>query len=236
MTGKTVEEAVEAALDRLGVAETDAEVVVVEEPKSGMFGLRRSSARIRARVRPVQPRAKRPSRRATGAGEAASAGAVADSQVDLSGSEGRGASSADGRSRKRVWDGSEQTAVSSVSRRDPVRMAPRSPGPGCSCGRRRGRGGGNPEMVVADRQVAQRSRPAVGAAGTGVDKSDGVADKASSGPGRVTGSPKEGPMSIETQQELAGGFVKEVVARFGIERDDEGAPDRGRRHPHQRRG
>ena len=35
MTGKTVEEAVEAALDQLGVAETDAEVVVVEEPKIG---------------------------------------------------------------------------------------------------------------------------------------------------------------------------------------------------------
>ena len=67
MTGKTVEEAVEAALDRLGVAETDAEVVVVEEPKSGVFGLRRSNARNRARVRPVQPRAKRPSRRGTGA-------------------------------------------------------------------------------------------------------------------------------------------------------------------------
>ena len=69
MTGRTVEEAVEAALDRLGVAETDAEVVVVEEPKSGMFGLRRSGARIRVRVRPVQPRAKRPSRRSsTGSG------------------------------------------------------------------------------------------------------------------------------------------------------------------------
>ena len=63
MTGRTVEEAVEAALDQLGVAETDAEIVIVEEPKSGMFGLRRSGARIRARVRPIQPRAKRPSRR-----------------------------------------------------------------------------------------------------------------------------------------------------------------------------
>ncbi len=61
--GKTVEEAVESALEQLGVAEKDAEIVVVEEPRSGMFGLRRSSARIRAWVRPVQPRAKRPSHR-----------------------------------------------------------------------------------------------------------------------------------------------------------------------------
>ena len=63
MTGRTVEEAVEAALEQLGVAETDAEIVIVEEPKSAMFGLRRSGARIRARVRPIQLRAKRPSRR-----------------------------------------------------------------------------------------------------------------------------------------------------------------------------
>ena len=63
MTGRTVEEAIEAALEQLGVAETDAEIVIVEEPRSGMFGLRRSGARIRARVRPIQPRAKRPSRR-----------------------------------------------------------------------------------------------------------------------------------------------------------------------------
>src|SRR5271165_1157387 len=63
MTGRTVEEAVEAALEQLGVAEKDAEIVVVEEPRSGMFGLRRGSARIQARVRPAQPRAKRPSHR-----------------------------------------------------------------------------------------------------------------------------------------------------------------------------
>src|SRR5271166_6556163 len=67
MTGRTVEEAVEAALEQLGVAESDAEVVVVEEPRSAMFGLRRSGARIRVRVRPVQPRAKRPSRRTSAA-------------------------------------------------------------------------------------------------------------------------------------------------------------------------
>ena len=35
MTGRTVEEAVEAALEQLGVAETDAEIVIVEEPKIG---------------------------------------------------------------------------------------------------------------------------------------------------------------------------------------------------------
>ncbi len=62
-TGKTVAEALEAALEQLGVSEHDAEVVVIEEPRIAMFGLRRNGARIRARVRPVEARAKRPSRR-----------------------------------------------------------------------------------------------------------------------------------------------------------------------------
>ena len=38
MAGKTVEEATERALDQLGVAVGDAEVIVVSEPKTGLFG------------------------------------------------------------------------------------------------------------------------------------------------------------------------------------------------------
>ena len=59
VTGKTIEEAKEAALDQLGVAEADAEVVILAEPKTGLFGRVRSEARVRARVRPVGPRPKR---------------------------------------------------------------------------------------------------------------------------------------------------------------------------------
>ena len=58
VTGKTVEEAKEAALDTLGVDEADAEFEVLEEPRSGLFGRLRSEARVRARVRPTKPRAK----------------------------------------------------------------------------------------------------------------------------------------------------------------------------------
>jgi len=55
VTGKTIEEAKEAALDQLGVAEADAEVVILAEPKTGLFGRVRSEARVRARVRPSAP-------------------------------------------------------------------------------------------------------------------------------------------------------------------------------------
>lgn len=58
VTGRSVEEAKESALDALGVAEEDAEFEVLAEGRSGLFGLVRSEARLRARVRPARPRSK----------------------------------------------------------------------------------------------------------------------------------------------------------------------------------
>jgi spoIIIJ-associated protein len=64
VAGRTVDEATERALDQLGVAVGDAEVIVVSEPKTGLFGRMRIEARVRARVRPVgaRPRRERPRR------------------------------------------------------------------------------------------------------------------------------------------------------------------------------
>ena len=59
VTGKTIAQAEEAALDRLGVDRSEAEFSVVDEPKSALLGLRKTEARIRARVRPVMPRERR---------------------------------------------------------------------------------------------------------------------------------------------------------------------------------
>jgi spoIIIJ-associated protein len=57
-TGRTVSEAVESALDKLGVDEQDAEIEVVQEPQKGLFGRLRAEAQVRARVRPTIPRPK----------------------------------------------------------------------------------------------------------------------------------------------------------------------------------
>ena len=62
-TGRTIEEAKEAALDQLGVDERDAEFEVVAEPRKGLFGIGGTDARVRARVRPTAPRAKDDRRR-----------------------------------------------------------------------------------------------------------------------------------------------------------------------------
>jgi spoIIIJ-associated protein len=57
-TGRTIEEAKEAALDQLGVDEADADFEILDEPRRGIFGLGASEARVRARVRPHIPRPK----------------------------------------------------------------------------------------------------------------------------------------------------------------------------------
>ncbi len=58
VTGRTIEEAREKALDLLGVAEEDTEVEVLAEPKMGLFGRLREEARVRARLLPAVPRSK----------------------------------------------------------------------------------------------------------------------------------------------------------------------------------
>lgn len=70
-TGRSVDEAKDAALDELGVDVADAEFEVLEEAKSGLFGRVRQEARVRARVRPTTPRPKverRDRKRRAGAG------------------------------------------------------------------------------------------------------------------------------------------------------------------------
>lgn len=57
-TGASLEDAKDAALDQLGVADEDTEFEILEEPQKGLFGRTRGQARVRARIRPTQPRPK----------------------------------------------------------------------------------------------------------------------------------------------------------------------------------
>ena len=54
-TGRTIEEAKDAALDQLGVDETDAEFVMVTEPCAGLFGRDAGGGPRRARVSAHEP-------------------------------------------------------------------------------------------------------------------------------------------------------------------------------------
>lgn len=68
VTGRTIDEARERALDMLGVDESELEYVVLEEPKTGFLGIRKTEARIRARVRPVSREKPNDRRRRRGRG------------------------------------------------------------------------------------------------------------------------------------------------------------------------
>lgn len=68
-TGRSVEEAKDMALDRLGIDSSEAEFEVVEEPKRGLLGRIKGEARVRARVRPTQPRPKVDQRSRRGGGQ-----------------------------------------------------------------------------------------------------------------------------------------------------------------------
>ena len=87
ITGRTVDEAKEAALDQLGVDTEDAEFEVLEEPKQGLFGRVRGQARVRARIRPTRPRPKverRDRRRRGGSNGGSSKGAAEETTASSS--------------------------------------------------------------------------------------------------------------------------------------------------------
>ena len=52
-TGRTIEEALDTALDELGVDESDVEYEVLARPRGGLLGRFGGEARIRARVKPI---------------------------------------------------------------------------------------------------------------------------------------------------------------------------------------
>ena len=98
-TAKTLDEAKDLALDRLGVAADDAEFEVLEEPRSGLFGRTRGEARVRARVMPAAVRPKQ-ERRNRGRSQAKNG----------SGSNSQSRNTQGGRSRAASGAGSERAA------------------------------------------------------------------------------------------------------------------------------
>lgn len=104
-TGKSVEEATSRALAHLGVHQNDAEVEVLEEPKTGLFGRVKGEARVRARVRPTGPRPKRTRRDRRGS-ERPDGRPKGDRSRSVSGSDGDGSSPAGS---KKAKDSSEKS-------------------------------------------------------------------------------------------------------------------------------
>jgi len=125
-TGRTIAEALDAALDELGVDEEDVEYEVLEEPKSGFLGrLGSSEGRIRARVKPIsrekpgerQRRKGRGSSRPRSSGSRDGAAAADDSSRQGAPRPERGPSDAGRRGGGR--NGSQKSQKSGSTREEP---------------------------------------------------------------------------------------------------------------------
>jgi len=194
-----VDAAKEAALDQLGVAEPDAEIVVVSEPKSGLFGRLRGEARVRARVRPVGPRPKRNRRPQPDGGR---------------GGERGGQRSRGGRRRS-------GTARPEDSRAVPGDRSDRSDG-GAQKGRSAGSGGSERR-----RSGSGRDRPARGGEGRTASRfTESASGKHTGGEPRkakIQAVQTEGmtemaeAMTLEEQAEVAVTFLEGLVERYGLD-------------------
>lgn len=135
VTARSIAEAKELALDRLGVVEDELEYEIVDEARTGLFGIGRADARIRARVRPISREKPADRRRRSGRGRERRSG-----DRDTNGSGGRSGS----RSRSNGAGAREHAA-----RQPGARPADGDERPGGSTGgsgnrrRRRRSGGGN---------------------------------------------------------------------------------------------
>ncbi len=236
MTGKTVDEATERALDQLGVAVDDAEVHVLSEPKTGLFGRVREEARVRARVRPVGARPKRersrrgkPNREsgkrpASGSGERSSNnGGRNDEEANGSVSERTDRSSGEGDPTRRA--GARENASNGGGAGSPSVAGDGQSGAGNGSGRGEGAGSGSGTSRSARRR-RNRSRTGVSAAagndgpGSGANGSAPAKQPArQSSQGKATKETVEMAegMTLEEQGEVGRAFLAGLLSEYGME-------------------
>ena len=201
MAGKTVEEATEQALDQLGVAVGDAEVIVVDEPKTGLFGRVRVEARVRARVRPVGARPRRERSRRSGGGRSGQGGQGGQSsrqggQRPSAGGGGRNSSADDADSTRSEGAGTHGSGTTTAGT---------GSGTSRSARRRRNRSKATTTGVAS-------------AAGSSNGSGEPSREKAPqrSTEAKETEDMAEG-MTLEEQGEVGRAFVADLLSEFGME-------------------
>jgi spoIIIJ-associated protein len=218
-TGRTIEEAKDAALDQLGVDESEAEFEVLEQPRSGLFGRLRGEARIRARVRPARPRPKteRRDRGRRRDREKSEGGPAAKPAGERGGRRGAG--------RDPAKEGDTAGAAVSGGRGG----AGSGSGSGSGGGGGRGRGGERRQRAgssgrgrggrAATPEDAPRERggsePAVAGAGTGAvdDEVDANGSRAVATEGREM---TDDDVTVEQQADLMEEFLSGLLGAFGV--------------------
>jgi spoIIIJ-associated protein len=210
VAGKTVEEATEQALDQLGVAAADAEVIVVDEPKTGLFGRVRVEARVRARVRPVGARPRRERSRRSSGGRSGQGG-----QGSRQGGQ-RSSSGGGGRARP---EGGAPADPESAATGGAGTNAAGTNGAGTARTTTAGNGNGTSRSA---RRRRNRSKATTSAVAPVESSSNGSgAPSAGKAPKRSTEVKEtddmaEG-MTLEEQGEVGRSFVADLLSEFGME-------------------
>lgn len=174
VNGRTVTEARERALDLLGVHESELEIEVLFEGKTGFLGMGRADSRIRARVKPVsrekpqdrRRRKSRDSRDGKGRRESSSTGSGGEGKSSGNGSSRSSSTRPPRESRPASTGGDETESSTAAGGSGPARSG--------SSRRRRSRGGANRSGSGSGRADAatessehDAADTAVGAAGAG---------------------------------------------------------------------
>ena len=206
-TGVSVDEAKERALDRLGVAEDDLEYQVLAEPTSALFGLRRTDARLRARVRPVSPRSKEERRdRGNRRGQKHASDGTSGTRRGGSGGSRRNSNRGTGR-------GANAKAESTTSRRsgDPGRPGGRT--------QRRQDSQGSDSKDRSGRSVTKQTkkRDTSRTDGRETHKSPAGAGSDDSGYSADREGTEVKQMDLETQARVTEDFVRGLLEHMGLE-------------------
>ncbi len=211
-TGISLDEAKERALDRLGVAEDELEVEVLVEASRSMFGLKKTEARLRARVRPTSPRPKVERR-------------DRNRRNDRSGGRGRGGSSkGGGRQNEGSKDGDQQRGRGTSQGGD--RQQERGEGRQGEDARGGNRGQGRQQQDSGTRHDTAPSRDRGAATSRNDDENadrrgrNGESAKSSTN-GNGRGNDRERAdvetMDLQTQARITEEFVQGLLDRMGLE-------------------
>ena len=161
VTARTVDDAKELALDRLGVVEDELEFEVVDEARKGVLGMGRSDARIRARVKPIsrekpsdRKRRRRPNERTQRSGQGGGRSGSGGGSGRSGGGQRGGKSGGRSADRSAVDAAPDAEAGPSTEPRESKAATPRAAGEGRRRRGGRGRGGGGGARTAAAGEIA----------------------------------------------------------------------------------
>lgn len=248
-TGGSVDEAKELALDQLGVAAEDADFEILAEPTRQLLGLRRSPAKVRARVTPVAPAPKAEPRRnqrrdnkgskrgssrprqggGSGRGDGRGKGKPASERSGKPGGAGSGGGNSRGRGGQSKGARGGSGSQGGGEGRDAE--------PGAKKRTRRVTVGGSDDGQVASARTAPSNDTAVitepgGSDGdTQAEIEQRVVRRRTIDPAKVAGAARTqeedvvtAEVSVEGQQAMVGEFLEGLARSFGIDASAETPP------------